>query len=86
MPEAETELARQRAAIARAEKDARRHPDDIARHKVTELRAIYAARKLKDFIEKVVATAPPLTDEQTIHLSGLLRPQVAECDDTAERV
>jgi hypothetical protein len=69
------ELARRRAEIARAEKDLRRNPaDEDARAAVSRLRAEYAEKRIEVYVQKVVAEAPPLTDEQKSRLASLLRP------------
>ncbi|MCV7057273.1 hypothetical protein [Mycolicibacterium gilvum] len=50
----------------------RHHPADQPR--INEARAALAEAKLADFIERVLGEAPPLTDEQRVRLTELLRP------------
>lgn len=59
--------ARNRLAIT-----ARHHSDNPDR--ITEARRELAAAKIHDYVEKVLAQAPPLTDEQRTRLADLLRP------------
>jgi len=67
-------LARHRAEIARAEKDARNNPGDPqVREAVARLRAEYAEKKIENYVAKVVAAAPPLTSEQRDRLATLIR-------------
>lgn len=66
MPASTTERRRIRGLIAAA---SRHHPDAD----LTDLRRDHAAAKLAEFIEQVVADAPPLTDAQRDRLTGLLR-------------
>jgi hypothetical protein len=68
-----TDLAAGRAAIARASRRAREHPDDPTRIEVlNRTRREYAEAVLTEHIERVVAAAPPLTDEQRARLTLLL--------------
>ncbi len=63
-----------RLAYARAVLAKKRNPDDPRLAQQAELcRRDYAAAKLADHIQHVVATAPPLTDEQRDKLMMLLR-------------
>lgn len=50
----------------------RHHPDDVDR--IAAARRDLAAAKLEDYIERTVASAPPLTDEQLERIAPLLRP------------
>lgn len=50
----------------------RRHPHDL--EKIAVARRELAAAKITDYIEKVVAEAPPLTDEQRARIAALLQP------------
>lgn len=59
--------ARNRLGLA-----ARYHADDP--HRVAEARRDLAAAKIADYVERVLADAPPLTDEQRTRLAELLRP------------
>lgn len=68
------ELKRVRMAIARGERDARRHPgDEEAKTRVAKLRAEYAELKIQEYVKRVVANAPPLSKEQRARLATLLR-------------
>jgi hypothetical protein len=49
----------------------RYHPDDQS--KIVESKRELAEAKIADYIEKVVAEAPPLTDEQRDRIAALLR-------------
>lgn len=62
-------------ARARLGNTARRHADDPQR--VIEARTELAAAKIADYIDSVVAAAPPLTAEQRDQLATLLRPGAA---------
>lgn len=66
MPTSNPDLARRRAAIARARRVG--DPDAEAR-----ARSDYYAEKLAATIAAIVATAPPLTTEQHDRLALLLR-------------
>ena len=57
------ELQAKNAAAKRWRKSDR---DDIARE--------YAAQRISDYIERVLAAAPPLSDEQRARLAELLGP------------
>lgn len=59
--------ARNRLAVV-----AKRQPDDQAA--IAAARRDLAAAKLEDYIERVVASAPPLTADQRDRLALLLRP------------
>ena len=48
-----------------------RDPDDP---ELLEARRNLRAERLADYIEKILAAAPPLTDEQRSRLAELLRP------------
>lgn len=65
------DLAVRRAAIARA----RRSKDSVAE---ADARREYAVAKLADFVERTVATAPPLTAEHIERIAALLRPELAK--------
>ena len=56
--------ARNQLAVA-----CRHHPDQIE-----DRRRDLAAAKISDYIEKVLAAAPPLTDAQRTALAELLKP------------
>lgn len=62
-----------RAALARAERRAKRtgDPDDV--EAALDARARYAEAKLAEHIRKTIEAAPPLTAEQRDRLSQLLR-------------
>lgn len=63
--------ARTLTARAMLGSDSRRHRDDPAR--ITEARTELATAKIADYIDKVVADAPPLSAEQLDRLAVLLR-------------
>ena len=71
MPEL-NHLAALRAALARAEKAARRDP--LLRPAVDEARSAYQAAKLEDYVTRVVAQVPPLSDQRKDRIAALLRP------------
>jgi hypothetical protein len=63
----ETTWKQDRGRLARKSKDLpAKHPDLIA------LRRDIRAKRLAEYIEKVLATAPPLTDDQRTRLAELL--------------
>jgi hypothetical protein len=62
-------VAHERARIAALSRD--RQPDDP---KIVEARRNLHAARLEGHIEKTLAAAPPLTDEQRCRLAELLRP------------
>jgi hypothetical protein len=62
-------VTHERARIAALSRD--RQPDDP---KLVEARRNLHAARLKQHIEKTLAAAPPLTDEQRCRLAELLRP------------
>jgi hypothetical protein len=71
-------MAQRRAEIARAQKDVRRNPSDgAARARVRELKAEYAERQIENYVQAVVASAPPLSAEQLERIAILLRPEAA---------
>lgn len=45
---------------------------------IAEAKRDLAAAKIADYVQKVVASAPPLSDEQLTRLAGLLRVGAAE--------
>ena len=49
----------------------RHHPTD--EKKKTDARRNLAEAKIADYVQKVVSSAPPLTDEQLERIAGLLR-------------
>jgi hypothetical protein len=49
-----------------------RHSDDPS--KIAKARADLAEAKIADYVEKILAEAPPLTHEQRTRLAELLRP------------
>ena len=63
--------ARNRLGVVR-----RHHPDDHAA--ITDARRALAAAKLEDYVERVVAEAPPLTVEQRDKIALLLRGSAAD--------
>lgn len=68
------ELGIRRAAIARAHRRAKNHPDDpAAAQAVSEARASYYAATLETHIRRIVAKAPPFSPGQVDELSLLLR-------------
>ena len=58
-------------ALTRAIRAGERLPDDPA---LVDAKRGLAEAKISDYIEKVLAQAPPLTDEQRIRLAEMLRP------------
>lgn len=65
----ETTWRQDRGRLARLSKDLpHKHPE------LVELRRELRAKRLAEYIEKVLAAAPPLTDEQRTRLAELLRP------------
>ncbi len=60
-------------ALTRAIRAGERLPDDPALVDANAKRGL-AEAKISDYIEKVLAQAPPLTDEQRIRLAEMLRP------------
>ncbi len=67
-------LANRRAALARAERQKSRNPDQPEYVElVLGRRRDYAEAKLADYVAAVVAKAPPLTAAQQGRLAALLR-------------
>jgi hypothetical protein len=66
LPEAHS-LKQMRADIARA---SRRTGDPIS---AADKRRDYAAAKLEDYISRIVAEAPPLTEDQRSRIAALLQ-------------
>ncbi len=66
-------LAQLRAELARAAMAAKRTPCAETRATLDRLRGEYAEAKLADYVAKVVAAAPPLTDAQRTRLALLLK-------------
>lgn len=65
MPRSATDpLRRKQAELAAA---SRHHPEQV-----DDLRREYAAAKLSDYVERVLSTAPPLTDAQLASIARLL--------------
>ncbi len=65
---------RARSALASAEAEAKRRPDDpTAAAKVEELRRQYRAVAAEDYIKALVDESPRLTHEQRDRLALLLR-------------
>jgi hypothetical protein len=64
-------MSRARSANGRLAR-ASHHPVDPVR--IEELRRELAEAKITDYVEKVLATAPPLTAEQRTRLAELLKP------------
>jgi len=64
-----SDIYHRRARLAALSK--RRDPDDPA---VIEARRDLAAESLAIHVERVIATAPPLTDSQRNRIAALLRP------------
>jgi hypothetical protein len=66
-------LARMRAGIGRAERTARKNPQDpYAAEALVDLRRAYAEAKLASAIRTVVESAPALTSDQADRLAALL--------------
>jgi hypothetical protein len=59
------------AAITRGIRAGERQPDDP---QLAEARRNLKALRLEEYVRKVLAEAPPLTDEQKTRLAELLRP------------
>jgi hypothetical protein len=68
----EDEMSRALAARNKLANTARHHSDDQS--KIASARADLAEAKIADYVERVLAEAPPLTDEQRTRLAELLRP------------
>ncbi len=66
-------LAQLRAELARAAMAAKRTPCAETRATLDRLRREYAEAKLADYVAKVVAASPPLTDAQRTRLALLLK-------------
>lgn len=60
-----------KAALSRCIKNGERPPGDPAAEDATR---DLAAAKIRSYVERVLETAPPLTDEQRTRLAELLRP------------
>jgi hypothetical protein len=70
MPETrQTDIADLKMRLMRAEKVARRSGD---RSEVDDLRRQYVAAKIEAYVRRVVAEAPPLTEDQKNRLRSLL--------------
>ncbi len=69
------------AALTRAVRNGERAADDP---ELADARRDLAQAQLADYIEKILAQAPPLTDEQRTRLAELLKPvcrrRIAELD------
>lgn len=63
-------------AVARAERVRQTAASPDSEREVVEARRHLAETKLADYIERTLATAPPLTDEQRRRLARLLTPYV----------
>lgn len=59
----------ERARVAGLSRD--RHPSDPD---LLEARANLKAARLEDYVARVIASAPPLTNEQRERIAALLRP------------
>jgi hypothetical protein len=69
MPETwQTDIADLKMRLMRAEKFARRSGD---RNELDDLRRQYVAAKIEAYVRRVVAEAPPLTDDQKNRLRSL---------------
>ena len=69
MPETrQTDIADLKMRLMRAEKFARRSGDQS---EVDDLRRQYAEAKIKTYVQRVVAEAPPLTEDQKTRLRSL---------------
>jgi hypothetical protein len=67
--------AKARTIHARLGSKVRYHPDD--RDAIEALRRDLRAAQAEEYIERLVAVAPPLTDEQRARLAVILNPQAA---------
>jgi hypothetical protein len=65
-------MSRALEARNRLANTARHHSNDQS--KIASDRAELAEAKIADYIERMLAEAPPLTDEQRTRLAELLRP------------
>ena len=65
-------MSRAMKARGRLGIESRRHPKDHP--EVTNARKALAEAKIADYVEKVLAQAPPLSDDQCARLAELLRP------------
>ncbi len=61
-------VSQKRAALSN---HVRWHPNDLDGH--AERRREFVTEKLADFLQRTLADAPPLTDEQVTRLTTLLR-------------
>jgi hypothetical protein len=69
------DLAASRTAVARAQRDVNRRPDDpSAADELKRLRQDYFEAALAEHIREVTARAPALRPEQAERLASLLRP------------
>jgi hypothetical protein len=69
MPETrQTDIADLKMRLMRAEKFARRSGD---RSEVDDLRRQYVEAKIEAYVQRVVAEAPPLTEDQKTRLRSL---------------
>lgn len=66
-----------RSRLANAAKSARRHDSADAAAEVRNAKRDYAAAALAEHIRRLVADAPPLTDQQRDYLRQLLAPYPA---------
>ena len=74
MSEVVNEMQYLHAEVMRASKDVRRNPlDESARNNVERLRARFAAKKIENYVEKTLATAPPLSPEQRERLMQVVQ-------------
>ena len=70
MPTSATSWRSERARIAGMSSRPNRAPDDP---ELIEARRNLRALRLEDHVKKVLAGAPPLSDEQREHIAALLR-------------
>ncbi len=68
-----TRVLKARSGVAHEAKKAKRGPQTTPPQALIDARRELAAAKLEAYIARVVASAPPLTEEQQRQLSTLLR-------------
>lgn len=66
-------LSQQRSRVGNAAKTHKAKPSDQTRSQLDDARRALAEEKIKAFVERTVASAPPLTPDQRDRLAVLLR-------------
>lgn len=70
-PETSRNVATAKSQLAHREKAHKNHPSQQAAHEVVEARRVLAEEKIRQFIERTVASAPPLNQTQRDRLAAL---------------